>query len=224
MSSSCRKRAPVSALTWASGQSNSPSSTSSGQLWFGLPHLGHHDGARARMVQMRDLNLLAQTRIQPQNALDAGAGRAIPGPALIVEPVGVQQIQPVRHYRRRITVSTIGRRSQICWLAFFSARRHGLFDHRSSSRRARPSASSTRLSARSARSSSTSLQRIVVVARQADARAPRSPSDLAAPVQDHGDDQHAVVGGVAALAQGLAVLRRQHAAVDDRAGRRAPRR
>ena len=37
MSSSCRKRAPVSALTWASGQSNSPSSTSSGQLWFASP-------------------------------------------------------------------------------------------------------------------------------------------------------------------------------------------
>ena len=68
------------------------------------------------------------------------------------------------------------------------------------------------------------VQRIVLVAGQAERADLRAGDELALAVQHHRDRQHAVERGVAALAQGVAVLRRQHAAVDIEAARRAPRR
>ena len=79
-------------------------------------------------------------------------------------------------------------------------------------------------SAAVARSSSTSSIRIVLVAGQADRLHLRAGDDAAALIQHHRDGQHAVVGRVPALAQGVAVLRASPCRRRHRAGRRAPRR
>src|SRR5690606_8462417 len=62
-------------------------------------------------------------------------------------------------------------------------------------------------------------QRTVRVARQADAAHVNVAGDAAALIQSEADDQDAVVGRVPALAQGLAALLDQHAAVDEQAAR-----
>src|SRR5690606_38196695 len=62
-------------------------------------------------------------------------------------------------------------------------------------------------------------QRAVRVAGQADAAHVDVAGDPAALIQDEADDQDAVAGGVLALAQGLAALLDQHAAVDEQAAR-----